>query len=358
MQPKYRSALLRFLCSFLLTSCGTPPPPPKSLQLHAIIATQGPAQLNREGWSPDAWTAVAAGTLLGPNDLLNPDDAGSITVLCSDLSIVEVTARERPQCSSEPGLLSYGGAEFSSIRSPNDAAIPYILYPRNTLVLDPQPLLRWNATGASNYTVAVVADSRTIWEQDSVAGDQIRYPADAEPLVSGKDYLLVVTDNATGVSSRLDPEKGLGFSIVEQLMRDRIAAQEHIIQSASELDDTAKQLALAIYYTSLANTGQRGLWGEAWLLLEQVAATRGDPGVYQLLGDMLVEMKLKDEAQRAYTEARQRAQAFGDTATEAAAAASLWRLLGDEAAYTAAIEGYRSLGDKKAEEMLAKEHDS
>jgi hypothetical protein len=319
---------------------------------HLIADIQGSAQLSRKGWK--SWVPIGAGTLLHPNDLL--DVSGSVTLLCADLSVVVITSRARPPCPTDQGVLEYHGAEFSSLQRSAADPIPYILHPRHTLVLEPRPLLRWHDTGAASYTLALTVDSTVVWAKDDVVGSQLHYPNDAPLLIPGKDYLLTVKDNTTGRTSLEDPAKGLGFQILDQQTRQAIATQRDALMQRQELADSSRQLALAVYYMSLGPSNGRALWGEAWLLLENVVQVRGDPAIYRLSGDALRAMALPNEAESAYATAARQAEQLGDIETRAVALANLWRLTSRQESFDEALRLYTTLGDTASADGLRKEH--
>ena len=100
--------------------------------------------------------------------------------------------------------------------------------------------------------------------------NSLAYPADAPGLQTGKDYLLVVTDETTGKDSNADPNKGLGFQLINSDMRRVLAEQYTAITKIESLDQTAQKLVLAMVY-SQAKVNGWGILGEAQKLLAEVA---------------------------------------------------------------------------------------
>jgi len=319
-------------------------------KVNLLVAVQGQVRLKREGWKD--YVPVHFGTLVRSTDLIEVE--GSASLLCADLSLKAAPDQGRQPCPVEGGWLEYGGARFESGQRTMPAAIPHILHPRNTLVLDSHPLLRWNDTGASGYTVSIMSGGKEIWSQSGVVDATTRYPDDAPALQPGTDYLLVVQDESTDRASTEDPAKGLGFRLLSAEERATVEERRDEILALGSLDEPARDLALAVYYASLDFEG-RGLWGEAWLLLESIAQTQDAPAVHRWTGDVLAAMKLPDEAQAAYGTTSQRAEALGDLECRAAAYAGLWRLKGDKGYLEQALELYEKLGDDAAAEELRKE---
>lgn len=347
------------------TSNGCAKPTPEPVEgPNLLVALEGDVQVKREGWSD--YIPVGFGTLVLYGDLLQVD--GTASVLCGDLIVQTVSGLDNSPCPPGPGWLErkdalYGPGRLlpagTEVRATPDFA-PYVQHPRNTLVLDPRPLLRWHDTQASSYTVAVMQGGRTIWTQPDVEGNEVRYPADAPALRPGVDYLLMVVDNDTGLSSDEDPTRGIGFQVVAQENQAAIEAHRDEILALSSLDGPARDFALAVYYATwqapeeIAGSG-RALWGEAWLLLESVAQRQDAPAVHLWMGDVLATTKLPTEAEAAYGATLQRAEVLGDLETQAAAHVGLWQITEDEDHWEQALELYRRLGDEDAVEALSEE---
>jgi hypothetical protein len=309
-------------------------------------------RLKRDGWKD--FVPVSAGARLQPTDLLEAE--GSATVLCAGPQVKTLTALGRTPCPVEQGSFVYDGARFSSgQRAAIPQDIPYILHPRSTLVLDGRPQLIWHDSGAAPYSVTIVDGAgELVWEQAAVAGTALQYPEDAPALQTGTDYLLIVRD-AGAKTSEDDPAKGLGFRVLSAAARPAVEQRRDAILALEELDDNSRQLALAVYYATWIGEGGRGLWGEAWQILEQVAQTRDTPAVRLWMGDVLRAISLPDEAEAAYREALRQAQAVGDRASQAAAEAGLWRVTGEQARLDAALRLYEELGEQHEAATLREE---
>lgn len=338
------------IAALVLGGCGggeESPPSPRGNQVNLLVSTEGTIRLKREGWND--YVPVAFGVLVRSTDLVEVD--GSALLLCADLSLEQVTRPGRQPCPVEGGWLEYNGGRFESSQRGSASEVPYILYPRNTLVLDPHPLLRWRDTDAGSYTVSIVSGGEQVWSQSDVAGGEIQYPDDAPALQPGSDYLLVVQDD-DGNSSQEDPARGLGFQVLSEAERAAIAARRDDILALDGLDEPARHLALAVYYAGLDLGGGRGLWGDAWLLLESVARAQDTPAVRLLLGDMSAAIKLPHEAETAYQAALQSAEVLGDLESQAAAHAGLWRVTGVQDHLKQALALCEELGDERCIETL------
>jgi hypothetical protein len=347
----------------ILASCQTKPTAvpsvpvlEKAIQVHLSLLANldAPAYVKREGWVN--YQPVGFGALVYPTDLLK--SVGQVTLLCADMHTVKtLSGLDRNPCplSSTNQVLIYDEMHFASgTRSPALSTLPYILYPRSTVILDSHPVLRWHSTGATNYTVEIQQGINVLWRQADVTGDMLVYPADAPALLSGKDYLLVVTDNFSSQSSTMDLNKGLGFQIASSSQAAEIEKQKAKLNS-SGLDGTVQKLALALYYNQLQING-RGLWGESSQLLAEVVQSQPTaPAVYLRLGETLSKMKLWAEAQAVYETALAQAQALNDLESQAEALAALWRITGNQAQFDQAVSFYEQLGVKDKADEIKKE---
>ncbi len=305
---------------------------------NVVIGVEGTAQVKREGWT--AYSPVGFGALVQYADLL--DVEGRVQILCGDLT-VRTLATGRDSCPCPPWEGSFQTSSGSYRNVPQ--GVPYIQHPRNTLVLEAQPLLRWYDTGASGYTVAIVQDGEAIWQQADVTGNELVYPAAAPPLQPGVDYLLRVQDEDSGVSSEADPARGLGFQVMTSPQRAALEAHCGAVAVLPGLDTAARNYALALCYaTWKPEGGGRGPWGAAWLLLESVAQAHDAPAVHLWTGDVLSALKLPVEAEAAYRAALAHAEALGDLESQAAAHERLYELTADAAHRDAAAEVYGRLG--------------
>ncbi len=321
----------------------------QSKKVNLLVAVEGRVEIKREGWKE--YVPVAFGTLVRSTDLLNAE--GNATLLCADLNLKAATGKGRQPCPTEAGWLEYEGSRFDSGQRGSGPSVPYILYPRNTLVLESRPLLRWNDTGASSYTVSIERDGKEIWSQSDVVGNTIRYPDDEPALQPGADYSLTVQENTTGGhSSTEDKAKGLNFRLLRSSEAALVEERRDEIMALELPDESVRHLVLAVYYAGLELENERRLWGDAWLLFESVDQTQRAPAVQLLLGDVCVAIKLPDEANAAYQAALESAKALGDLESQAAAYAGLWRVWGYAEYLEQALELYERLGDEDAAEAL------
>lgn len=330
--------LLLMVTVVLLAGCNPVLPPLPVQRPNVVISVEGVAQLKRTDWQ--IYSPMGFGTLLQYDDLLQVD--GSVQILCGDLTVKTLTSgRDSCPCRPWNGAFIADGAAYRNI--PQD--VPYIQYPRNTLVLDAQPVFRWHDTGATGYRVAVIQGGRALWQQTSVAGTTLIYPADAPPLTPGVDYLLRVQDEDSGISSAEDPVPGIGFQLITPTQQEALDAYCSPVTALSGLNATARDYALALCYATWEPEGSgRGAWGPAWLLLENVAQTHNVPAVHLWRGDLLRTMQLFDDAIAAYHAAITSAEALGDLESQALGHQHLYELTNDVTHRDAAVEIYEQLG--------------
>lgn len=348
---KQHSLLLALLMlSLLLAACNDTRASTSTQEVNLLVVTSGTVRLKRAGWN--AFVPVAAGVRLQPTDLL--DVEGSATVLCDGPQVTTMKALGKTPCPTEHGSFVYDGARFSTGQRGTTQDIPYISFPRGTIVLDSHPQLRWHATGTVSYTVTIMDGAKVVWEQPDVTGTTIQYPEDAPALLPDTDYLLIVRDT-NGKTSEDDAAKGLGFRVVSAAQRAEVEQRRNAILALTALEPSAQQLALAVYYATWRGEGERGLWGEALQLLDQVAQAQDTPAVRLWMGDVARAMSLPDEAEAAYSQAHQQAAATGDRASQADAAAGLWRVTGEQDWLDAALKIYNELGDQREATALQAE---
>lgn len=312
--------------------------------LHYLLPRSAEVRLKRSRWS-DFFPATFA-TALGPTDQI--EVKGEALVLCADLRVKRISGFiDRNPCGFELAILTYQDRSFINRENPTATAkLPYIIYPRNTLVLDSRPALLWHDTGAVSYTVGLIQGKESLWVEQVVTGNQLLYPADAPPLQPGIDYRLLVRDNTSGQNSDQDPAKGIGFRLANSTELTSIAAGREQIMALTELTDPERDFALALYYAGLEDISDSGFYplGEAWQIMDTLTQTQNSPALHLWRARLLAQLKLANEAATAYQAAKESATTLGDIESEAAAYAGLWCLVGDKAEADGALLRYQQLG--------------
>ncbi|NEQ48389.1 MAG: tetratricopeptide repeat protein [Leptolyngbya sp. SIOISBB] len=186
------------------------------------------------------------------------------------------------------------GQQSDNAPGGSDSAIPYVMSPRRTAVLDAQPLLRWNAVpGVERYTVQVVG-LNVNWETE-VTGTEVQYAG--SPLTPGLEYRVIVEAD-DGWSSQLDA--GAETATFELLYPEDIEnLQADIVKLAeAELSGEAQALALADIYI------HEDLLADAVNILEPLVVSGTNTfEVYQVLGDIYRYIGLNLLAEERYEQA-------------------------------------------------------
>jgi len=237
----------------------------------------------------------------------------------------------------------------------NDSAIPYIISPRRTKILNAQPKLRWNpVAGATSYTVSIKGEG-VDWKT-KVRDTQIVYSGQ-QPLQPGGYYLLIVRTD-TGVSSADEPviPGGLGFSLLEATQAQLIESQAAAIAQEPWTEE-AKTLALANLYLNY------GLTIEAVEILEDLV-NRGveTAAIYNKIGELYWNfLALVPQAKNYYVKAVELADS-SDIEEQTAAQNGLGQI---EAKFgssqeairllTLARDGYEVLGNTERVSQLEKQ---
>ncbi|NEN94408.1 MAG: hypothetical protein F6K50_02350 [Moorea sp. SIO3I7] len=279
------------------------------LNLVVALRPQGQVKLKRSSW-PDYQPAFI-GASLGAKDHLLLASNSFAKVLCQNLTEWQPEAgrdyivSEGCAPTSTPKLLEFDEDTLPERRN-NNPDIPYILRPRDTFLLNQQPLLRWHQVeGASTYQVRVTGPG-VEWNQQTSA-TEIVYSGKQSLQPGARYWLIVETDQ--GKSSK--DEGVFGFTILDQEKAQEVsAAAEEIKQK--QLSKPAEALALAHLYRS------NDLKTEAINLLETILADGSESlRVDQLLGDIYKQVGLNRLARERYRQALELAKAAGDLDTQA-----------------------------------------
>lgn len=179
--------------------------------LAVLAAVKGRVEVTPARGGPPG--RASFGLALERGDKVTVPPGGSATVFFNDGNVIELAeksaitiggkAATRPRAGL-PGDVYANVAKFvtggsretglvamSSLRAGSDP-LPLLLAPRKTELLDPRPAFQWRAVeGATRYRVAVSGEAGEIWNRE-VEGRSLDYPADADPLPAGTDYLWEV----------------------------------------------------------------------------------------------------------------------------------------------------------------------
>lgn len=316
----------------------TPTASPIETMPHLLLESTGTVKLKRvdENW-PD-FQPIEIHTPLLSTDLLEVEDQAII--LCAGTQQVTLeTGISSVPCPRQPAIFQYNGADYNAPQRPGE--VPYVLYPRRTLIFTERPNLIWRDTGAENYELTLFDQTGKLWTEFTTEQTEMAYPNQQMPLQSGMYYLLLVTDE-TEVE---DQTPGIGFSMADASQLKEIRQAEQIINALPDLDKPTRTFILAVYYATLEPDPKTGLRpvGEAWRIFEALAETQNTPTLHLWRGYTLMEMFLPLEAETAFKAAIEAAENVGDLETQARAYIALGQLSCDKMYFNQAEILYMSL---------------
>jgi tetratricopeptide (TPR) repeat protein len=328
----------------------------ESAKAGLLLEAHGKLWLQRQHWRQ--FHPVHEGIQLHRGDLLHLAADARAVILCSDFATIWTPATGELSgatqgCPSAPEApLFRHGQRASPSRSGTALNLPYIIVPRNTVISDPRPLLRWNAVPETpQYTVQVIdvrQPRHPVWGPITVREAAICYPDEAPALQPGITYLVHV-ETSSGARS---PTEGIGFRLLleekQQVIAHRRAELRRKIPQA-----IAQQLALAVYYL------HQQLRSEALALLDTLVEQHESASVHLLRAHVLLEIQLIQAASKQYEQARRLAKRQNDLESQADALVGLAHTAEDLAImvqyYQEAVALYHTLGERERAEKLAQE---
>ncbi|NEO85999.1 MAG: hypothetical protein F6J87_17345 [Spirulina sp. SIO3F2] len=226
--------------------------------------------------------------------------------------------------------------------------VPYVLSPRLSAILNPQPTLRWlPVAGATRYTVTVKG-GQVLMRQETTE-TQLLYSG--VPLQPGRSYTVVVEAD-TGASSEDDKVESISFTLLTP--EERAAVQAEVAELRQRITDPEEQqLAIANFYI------ERGLMAAAIELLEARWQEHPSAELAMRLGNLYFYwLQLADPSEYYYQQARELA-GEAPSLTRAVALAQLGHVQAKKrqpeaaiASWQAAQAIYRARGDiEKVEEL-------
>lgn len=233
---------LSWLSGFALTALALFPGAAQA-SLARIMSVQGSVEVQRA--TDTTFQPAFPGTALYGPDILRPSRGSRVMVVCPNgqsqwrVPAGTVSAVNNG-CPGTPAALK---PEFGvgDLRGGSDPAIPYVIAPRQDLVLSPTPSLQWNPVeGATQYTVSLRTRRGTVWEV-TTPDSTLPYPEDQPPLSPGTRYTLVVQSDTGTVSTDEPPE--LAFNLLTGDEATEAAEQIAAIQ-ALDLPELAQTLIL------------------------------------------------------------------------------------------------------------------
>ena len=320
--------------------------------LNFISDIKGDVRLKRSQWN--GYQKANLGNLLNPSDQLQLSAEASATIMCDNSRVWVVPAGKVSLVSDGCGSGKPSRTRSNSRRSPSRATnetIPYIISPRNTTLLTNRPILRWNAVpGATRYTVRVQDASLTLDWQTETSNTEIEYSG--SPLQPDSYYLLIV-ETDKGDSSEEEQGTDLSFTLLDAQKIESVRTEVAKLKQ-QQLTQEVEGLALAYLYQSY------DLKAEAIELLEGLVKQGSQTtAVYQLLGDLYLQVGLSQQGKSPYLKALEIAQRTEDVEGQAKAQVGLGQVeygLGKKTEtiewLTQAQTNYQKLGDRsKVEEV-------
>ena len=320
--------------------------------LSLVSEVRGNVSVQRNGRKAQR---AQVGDRLKVSDKLSLSKGGAAKVLCDNASIWKpntvgtFTIAKGCQTKGRTVLRSANQDRIPT-RSGNDPTIPFVISPRNTKVIDPQQLLRWNpVTGAKGYRVSVTGPD-VKWETTVNQSQTLFMGVALNPRMR---YRVTVTaENAASSQS----ETGIGFGILDSETVQQVKSDISALQR-QELSEEAQVLAIAHLERS------NELYGSAIDRLEMwLARGNKSAAVSQLAGDLNRQVGLPGLARDHYVVGLEMMRRDGNLAGQAEVLNSLGQVDRDSDRLKDAIgwleeaqKRYRQLGDGERVQQLEKE---
>lgn len=257
-----------------------------------IVQIDGQMKVKRQGWT--GYAPVVFGTGLHTGDLLSLGESSHAKVLCSDLTLHEVSAGVGgvPCSTSRVVLRRSDGSLINATRGwPNDGSFPIVLSPRKTKLVSTHPTLRWTPVkSATGYTI-IVRGENLHWTTVVTNATDIVYPEKAPPLAPGFAYKLVVVAN--DADSSAEPGLGLGFSVLNAQDKKIVHQEQNQIENLGLPAGPTQFLVARLY-------AEHDLNAEAIERLEAISQTFKAAAVERLLGDLFMHVGLTRQAEGNY----------------------------------------------------------
>ncbi|OUC14542.1 MAG: hypothetical protein B0A82_11435 [Alkalinema sp. CACIAM 70d] len=316
-------------------------------ELNIVVEVKGEVHLKRAVWPKYQFAEI--GNLLRPSDRLRLGRKASVKVLCNNLLVWNVPSGRESLVSSGCQSTANPAIKFDNnprgpSRSPQDSTIPYIISPRDTMLLDSKVILRWNPVKGAKYYIVCIEGEKVNWAIQ-VTKPEVAYRGEP-PLKPGIYWITVLADNGESSTSDVPVE----FRILNQETALQVQSAVQQLKQQS-LDPEATALALAHLYRSY------GLKAGAIEVLEKVINSGSQiSAVYQLLGDLYKQTGLISFAKNQYLKALKLSEAESNLEGKALAQVSLGEIeeSRDQVIHwlQAAQNNYLVLGDKEQVEKL------
>jgi len=313
--------------------------------------------------------------------------SGQVGLICSNERWISLTGEAAWQlteaaCSSgrplPPGSYGNLAPETGRIRSVDTSkvlesstrererdygAIPVVLSPRNTSLMNPRPDIRWTAVEQAveyqveltgpNTVAPIVIDANKLAcapaKDSPLATCSLAFPAHWHALDPGKTYFFVVSARL-GVASPWRKSEATVTKILPQDQAERVTAEVTAIRSLT-LDEMTYDLLLGSTYA------QHGLYDDTIAAYEHALAAQPAPAIYVGLGDVYRAIKLYRFAFANYTAALKRLDP-NDLAVRAAAEFGIGQVYYTYMDYQQALPHFQQAAQLYAQLGLMTERDA
>jgi hypothetical protein len=282
-----------FLASFGLLLCEPLPSRGAEAALHAVPAVSGNVKLLRGKLKPQL---LKVGMSLRSTDKLLLAKGSLVRVRCQNRSRWQPKAPGTFSVATGckvPKEVQTSSSRLMPTRSSDDPSRPYLISPRETRIVDPQPLLRWNpVVGMLRYQVEVSGPG-VAWTAE-VSQPEVRYGG-KETFQPGMRYRVRVKGTEEEIFSN---EVITGFSLLDATTVKQVKGEIEALQR-EQLSSEAEVLELAYLEQSYE------LYSAAIDRLSQwVAQGNQSAAVEKLLGDLYWQVELPRLARRNYSTAQ------------------------------------------------------
>lgn len=293
-----------------------------------ILSIQGNVRYKRNGWKNTQ--PIYAGTLVAPTDLIYPQGNNIyLLLLCPDGHIKELLTSDLLSsdildCKPQSSIYIFGetGSKRLIIQrgGKQSPAIPYLIYPRATIIKDAHITIEWNlVTNVSYYIITVFGNqvptvSQPLISKDFENQDRGRWeaPLDLEQNIPYTVEICVYYIN-TQQSCTTDPawnSVNTAFYYDPATLLDEF---ENQIRSNFTVHEVPEELYAKAYSFSQPNFttpyGKIGLYGDAIKLIDMIvdkfpnSQLAKSPVLYNFLAELYLNVGLPVSANKSFEKA-------------------------------------------------------
>lgn len=355
--PKIWSSIPRFLLFMSLTLIPVGFPVASFGEIagvHSIFEVKGKVNVQKKQWKKPH--PAFGGLTLSPDDKLDVAANGSVKVYCSNTTIWTVkpgTHAVSIGCPSGKSVIRLPNSNNDTLRPVGKteealSKLPYLISPRETFILNNHSRLRWNAVpGATNYLVKIDGVN---WETQT---NKTEIVYSGEPLLQGGRRYRVTIEANNGASSKRDAV--VGFRMLDEQTQKTVLEAVNTVKQ-QQLSSEEAGLVLAHLYRGYE------LYADAVEVLEGLVKQRSSVvTVYQLLGDIYLEIGLPQLAKKPYEKALGLATRTENLSVQASIQAGLGKAYGNLGNEGEALQwlkkakvDYEELGDGLQLQILEK----